>query len=183
MSVLPSLAIASLLLFVMAGGSGPALVAASAGNTSKRAAAPTAAVLLADVLKSVERMAASAEPSAADVGTLTRALVAGKSRPVTDAAIATLASSVAAAMAQGDFDDETVERLAQNLFAAVNNRVLTGREASLLVLDVSLVLADAGAPRSAIDAVIGHLSAICPQGTERADAPVRPLRPSTLSRR
>jgi hypothetical protein len=169
--------------------SAPIRVAAATSSPvaiSSKRATPTTAALLARVQEHVGRLAAAGEAGAEDAASLTRALVAGKGRSMNDTAIGVLARSLAAAIAQGSFDEEGVERLAQNVFAAVNNRNLTSREASLLVLDVSMVLVDAGADRPAVDAVIGDLSAICPAGTERAEADAasaRPTRPPMLTRR
>jgi hypothetical protein len=156
----------------------------TASTEAPKRPGPTTAGLFAGVHEHLARMAGSERPAADDVAALTQALIAGKSRPMTDAHIATVASTVATAIARGAFDEESVERLAQNLFAVVNNGTLTGREASLLVLDVSMLLTDAGTDRAAVDSVIAALSDVCPAGTERVEAPAvsRRPRPSLLTR-
>jgi hypothetical protein len=117
------------------------------------------------------RMAVSSELVPDDARELARLMNVARGRPITEAAMSALSIRLALAIAEGSFDDESLERLAQDLFAAVNSRELTGREASMLVTDVSMLLSDSGAEPGAIDAATAALAAIAPAGADTLEPP------------
>jgi hypothetical protein len=119
----------------------------------------------------VNRMAISSELVPSDAQELTRTLVVARGRTIETASLKALATHFALAVTAGSFDDESIERLAQDLFAAVNSRELTSRESGLLVADVSTLLKDAGVDGPAIDAVVTAFGAISPAGVDRLDPP------------
>jgi hypothetical protein len=137
----------------------------------------------------IGRMAESSELVPADARELASIMTLVRGRKIADTALNALTMRIALAVAQGSFDEESVERLAQDLFAAANSRDLTVREASLLVTDVATLLRESGAEAASIEAASDALAAIGPDGTavaglERPDllgAPARGL--SVLTRR
>jgi hypothetical protein len=65
-------------------------------------------------------------------------------------------------VAQGSLPGELLERLAQNLYAATNARKLTAHEASLLALDVALLLQESGGTTDDVASVLTPLGKLCP---------------------
>lgn len=149
-------------------------VAATAGTRAfapsrARTPAPSATAILLQLQKTIDRLAVSDEAAPEDVTSLARVLTLARGRTIPASALATLAASFASAVAQGSFDEESIERLAQNLYAAVSGRDLTSREGGLVILDISGLLEMAGAERLEVDAVVRALRAICPSGADSID--------------
>jgi hypothetical protein len=117
------------------------------------------------------RIAVSRELVPGDAQELTRLMAAARGRTIPESALSALSIRLALAMADGTFDDDGLERLAQDLFAALNSRELSPREAMLLVTDVSTLLRDSGAESGAIDAATLALAAIAPTGADTLDTP------------
>jgi hypothetical protein len=76
--------------------------------------------------------------------------------------VTNLASAVASVIARGSLPGELLERLAQNLYAAASPRKLTSQEASLLALDVALLLQESGGTTDDVVMVLTPLERLCP---------------------
>jgi hypothetical protein len=159
---------------------GPRLAAAQTSSTAPRVAEPVRkrtppttdhAATLLQIQALVNRMAISSELVPSDAQELTRTLALARGRTIETASLKALATHFALAVTAGSFDDESIERLSQDLFAAVNSRELTSREGGLLVADVTTLLKDAGVDGPAIDAVVAAFGAISPAGVDRIDPP------------
>jgi hypothetical protein len=134
-----------------------------AGTTPiKRTISRDAAIVLAHLRQQLVRVTGVAEKRPADIETLGLALEAARTRPIKPEGIAALADALATALAQGTFEETTLERLAEDLFAALNNRALTGEQAALLAVDVASVLQDAGAQEPHAAMVLTALQRVCP---------------------
>lgn len=125
---------------VSAVGASPAGGTLSPEPVRKRTSPPSPSAILLQLQQTIRRLDVSDDPAAEDIRSLTRLLAIARGRTIRDAALATLATTLGSAVAQGSFDEESVERLAQNLYAAVNGRELTRREGGLVILDISGVL-------------------------------------------
>jgi hypothetical protein len=144
--------------------------AAIAHDTSRNAA-----TVLAHVQQQLMRLTGAAEPRPADIETLTRALEAARSRPLPAGRIAALAEALSAALAQGVFEETTIQRLAEDLYAALNNKALTGEQAALVAVDVAASLQEVGALEPRITVVLNALRGVCPDAVLPADeAPGQP---------
>jgi hypothetical protein len=152
---------------------GQPTTARSADAVRKRTPAPAIdhSTTLLQMQAILGRMAVSSELVPDDARELARLMSVARGRTIAEAAMSALSIRLALAIADGSFDDESLERLAQDLFAAVNSRELTGREASLLVTDVSMLLSDSGAEPGAIDAATAALAAIAPAGADKLEPP------------
>jgi hypothetical protein len=142
------------------------------GTTAiKHTTSRDAAIVMAHLRQQLVRVTGVPAAQAADIETLSLALEAARTRPIEPERITALAGALAAALAQGTFEETTIERLAEDLYAALNNRALTGQQAALLAVDVASVLQDAGAqePRAAI--VLTALQGVCPGAVLPAEEP------------
>jgi hypothetical protein len=167
-----------------AGAPPPAGMRVSDPVRKRHSASADPSAILRQLQDTLGRIAASEEPAHEDVTRLTRALASARGRTIADSALATLATALGTAVAQGSFDEESIERLAQNLYATVNSRELTSREGGMVILDVTGLLTEAGAEPPAVDAVIAALRAICPSGADRLDGiSARASGPAVLTRR
>lgn len=173
--LLLSLAVAG--LAVTPASAAQTVAARPAEPARKRPAAPIdhAAALL-QIQTVLGRMAVSSELVPADAEELGRALVVVRGRAIEDPALKAFTVRLALAMADGAFDDEGLERLAQDLYAAVNSRALTPREASLLAADVETLLRDAGTASDSIDAASAALAGLGLPGVA-APRPEQPASP------
>jgi hypothetical protein len=147
-------------------------VASRAGDTvRKRTPAPSIdhATMLLQMQAIVGRMAVSSELVPGYAQELARVMTFARGRAIAPAAIGTLTMRLALAIAEGSFDDESIERLAQDLFAAANSPELTAREASLLVTDVAALLRESGASTESIEAAAAALAAIGPGGSDKPE--------------
>jgi hypothetical protein len=147
--------------------------ARSADPVRKRTPGPAIdhATTLLQMQAILGRMAVSSELVPDDARELTRLMSVARGRTIAEAAMSTLSIRLALAIAEGSFDDESLERLAQDLFAAVNSRELTVHEASLLVTDVAMLLRDSGAEPGSIDVATAALAAIGPAGVDKLEPP------------
>jgi hypothetical protein len=102
------------------------------------------------------------EPPAEHVEALSRALLAARGGVNDRAAVADLAGAVASVIARGSLPGELLERLAQNLYAAASPRKLTAQEASLLALDVALLLQESGGTADDVASVLTPMQRLCP---------------------
>jgi hypothetical protein len=121
-----------------------------------------AAIVLAHLRQQLARVTGVPEKRQADIETLGLALDAARTRKIEPEKIAALADALATALAQGTFEEVTIERLAEDLYAALNNRALTGEQAALVAVDVESVLQDAGAPEPHAAHVLTALQGVCP---------------------
>jgi hypothetical protein len=96
------------------------------------------------------------------VDALARALFAARGGVKDQAVVSELAAAVAGVIARGSLPGELLERLAQNLYAAAHPRQLTAQEASLLALDVALLLQESGGTTDDVAAVLTPLGRLCP---------------------
>jgi hypothetical protein len=168
----------------LAGAQTPTTVTRPADQVRKRTLAPVdPAATLLQMQAIIGRMAVSSELEPADAQDLMERLAQARGRAIAQPALKALATHLALAVAQGSWDDESVERLAQDLFAGVNSRELTSREAALLVVDVSTLLRDAGVEALAIEAVANAFRGISPAGIDRLEAPSARGGLSVLTRR
>jgi hypothetical protein len=159
-----------LLLSVTAGALAPAMPAHAAQK--RAAAAVDHAAVLEQMQAVIARMAVSRELVPADAEELALTLTRVRGRTIDGAALRQLTVRLAIAIADGSFDDESIERLAQDLFAAVNSSALSGREATLLVTDVDALLRESGAQRELIESATAALAALGPGGVVvRTEAP------------
>jgi hypothetical protein len=160
-----------------------ALSAASAAGLSAQATpqrAGTAAIahttsrddatLLTHVQQQLIRLVGVPEARPADIETLVRALEAARARPLPAGRITALAEALSAALAQGTFEETTIQRLAEDLFAALNNKKLTSEQAALLAVDVSAALQEVGALEPRIAVVLTALQGVCPDAVLPTDA-------------
>ncbi len=108
----------------------------------------------------VGRMAGSSELAPDDARELARVMSIARGRTISEKALHAFSIQLALAAAEGAFDDESIERLAQDLFAAANSRALTEREALLLMTDVATLLREAGAASGSIDAVLAAFAPV-----------------------
>ena len=110
---------------------------------------------------------------------MSRALDAARSRPVPKERITALAEALAAALAQGAFEEVTLQRLAEDLYAALNNKALTADQAALVAVDVASALQDAGAVEPHVTVVLTALQAVCPKAVITEDTvPGKPGSPA-----
>ncbi len=136
----------------------------SAADSPARAEAPVRApaAVLSNVQQSLGVMAGALESSPESIRNLEKALSAARGRPIAPGVLRTLAVDLSLALVSVDLYEEAAERLAQNLYSAVNSRTLTSREVGLLVADTVTLLADAGAEPPAIERVTRALVVVCP---------------------
>jgi hypothetical protein len=136
----------------------------SAADSLAGAEAPVRApaAVLSNVQQSLGVMAGALEPSPESIRNLETALSAARGRPIAPGVLRTLAIDLSLALVRVDLYEEAAERLAQNLYSALNSRTLTSREVGLLVADTVTLLADVGAEPPAIERVTRALVAVCP---------------------
>lgn len=101
-------------------------------------------------------------PPMEHVEALSRALLAAHGGVKDGAVIGDVSNAVATVMARGTLSGELLERLAQNLYAAASPRKLTAQEASLLALDVALLLQESGGSSDDVASVLTPLARLCP---------------------
>jgi hypothetical protein len=132
-----------------------------------RTATRDAGVVLTHLQQQLVRVTGVSTPSAMDVETLGRALDAARVRQVTPEHMKALSESLAAALGSGTFEEVTLQRLAEDLFAVLNNRALTRDQASLAALDVGAALLDLGVQEPRIALVQTALEGVCPAAVAR----------------
>ena len=130
-------------------------------------AARDAGVVLTHLQQQLVRVTGVSTPSAMDVETLGRALEAARVRQVTPEHMKALSESLAAALGSGTFEEVTLQRLAEDLFAVLNNRALTREQASLAAIDVGAALQDLGVQEPRITLMQTALEGVCPAAVVR----------------
>jgi hypothetical protein len=156
----------------MSAGTVPQSAPRRVGTTAIRhTSSRDAAIVLAHLRQQLARVTGVPEAKPADIETLSLALDAARTRPIEPERMTALASALAAALAQGIFEETTIERLAEDLYAALNNRALTGPQAALLAVDVASVLQDAGAQEPHATTVLTALQGVCPGAVLPAPEP------------
>jgi hypothetical protein len=145
----------------------PVLAAPAAASDNK---APKAALIvpqsaetiLGEIQQQLAIVMGKNEPPLEHVEALTRALFAARGGVKNHAEVTDLATAVASVVARGSLPGELLERLAQNLYAAASPRKLTSQEASLLALDVALLLQESGGTADDVASVLTPLERLCP---------------------
>jgi hypothetical protein len=130
-----------------------------------------AATVLGRLQQQLMRVTGVAEPRPSDIELLTRALDAARTRPIASARITALAQALIAALAQGTFEETTIQRLAEDLYAALNNKALTGEQAALVAVDVASALQEVGVVEPHVAVVLTALQGVCPDAVMPADGP------------
>jgi hypothetical protein len=147
------------------------LTATAAGSSSDNAALPdkpalivpqSAETILGEIQQQLAIVMGKSEPPAEHVEALSRALLAARGGVNDRAEVVNLASAVASVVARGSLPGELLERLAQNLYAATSPRKLTAQEASLLALDVALLLQESGGTADDVASVLTPMERLCP---------------------
>ncbi len=122
----------------------------------------SAETILGEIQQQLAIVMGKSEPPLEHVEALTRALFAARGGVNDRAEVTNLASAVASVIARGSLSGELLERLAQNLYAAASPRKLTAQEASLLALDVALLLQESGGTTDDVALVLTPLERLCP---------------------
>jgi hypothetical protein len=140
-----------------------ATVAAGAASDKAALIVPQSAeTILGEIQQQLAIVMGKTEAPAEHVDALTRALFAARGGVNDRAAVGDLASAVANVVARGSLPGELLERLAQNLYAAASPRKLTAQEASLLALDVALLLQESGGSADDVASVLTPMARLCP---------------------
>jgi hypothetical protein len=108
------------------------------------------------------RLTGVSVPRDTDVETLVRALEAARTRPVTPERMTALSQALAGALSAGVFEEVTIQRLAEDLFAVLNNRGLSHQQAMLVAVDVGAVLRELEVPEPQTEVVLTALKGVCP---------------------
>jgi hypothetical protein len=140
-----------------------------AGSSSEKAADKPALIvpqsaetILGEIQQQLAIVMGKSEPPMEHVEALSRALFAARGGVGDRVAVTDLAVAVAGVIARGSLPGELLERLAQNLFAATSPRKLTDQEASLLALDVALLLQESGGTADDVVTVLTPMQRLCP---------------------
>ena len=141
---------------------GPAARPASPSGQPALIVPQSAETILGEIQQQLAIVMGKIEAPAEHVDALTRALLAARGGVNDRAAVGALANAVASVMARGALNGELLERLAQNLYAAANPRKLTSQEASLLALDVALLLQESGGTADDVMSVLTPMARLCP---------------------
>jgi hypothetical protein len=169
----------AVVLTILAGASAHAGAAgAGVGQTAPRVGTAAIAhttsrdvgVMLAHLQQQLVRVTGVTTPRAIDIETLTRALEAARVRPVEPGRIAALSEALAAALGSGTFEEMTLQRLAEDLLAVLNNRALSGDQAALVAVDVGAALQDLGVPEQRASMVLTALQSVCPAAVAAPEA-------------
>lgn len=122
----------------------------------------SAETILGEIQQQLAIVMGKSEAPAEHVDALSRALLAARGGVNDRATIGDLANAVAGVIARGSLSGELLERLSQNLYAAANPRKLTAQEASMLALDVVLLLQESGGTPEDVVSVLTPLGRLCP---------------------
>jgi hypothetical protein len=122
----------------------------------------SAETIVGEIQQQLAIVMGKSEPPEEHVQALSRALFAARGGVNDRAAVDALSSAVASVIARGSLPGELLERLAQNLYAAAHPRKLTAQEASLLALDVVLLLQESGGTADDVASVLTPLQRLCP---------------------
>jgi hypothetical protein len=155
---------------------------AAASRARAEASVREPAAVLSNVQQSLGVMAGALEPSPESIRALETALSAARGRPIAPEVLRTLAADLSLALVRVEIYEESLERLAQNLYAALNSRKLTSREVGLLVADTVALLADASVEPLAIERVTRALVAVCPVPPDTIPSVRETVGPAFLTR-
>lgn len=122
----------------------------------------SAETILGEIQQQLAIVMGKTEAPLEHVDALSRALLAARGGVNDQKAVGDLATAVAGVIARGSLPGELLERLAQNLYAAASPRKLTPSEASLLALDVALLLHESGGSQDDVTSVLARLNRLCP---------------------
>jgi hypothetical protein len=156
-----------------------------AAGSRPRGTAPVRdpAAVLSDLQQWLGVMSGALEPTPDAITGLDAALNAARSRPVDPALVRTLATSLGIALVAIQLDEESLERLAQNLHAALHSRAMTGREVGLLVGDTVSLLGQWGVEPPLVERVTRALIATCPVPPDAVPSVRQATGPAVLTRR
>jgi hypothetical protein len=143
----------------------PAVSSAVSSGQSALIVPQSAETILGEIQQQLAIVMGKSEAPAEHVEALSRALFAARGGVNDRAAVDALASAVASVIARGSLPGELLERLAQNLYAAAHPRKLTAQEASLLALDVVLLLQESGGTADDVASVLTPLQRLCPNAS------------------
>jgi hypothetical protein len=143
-------------------------------------------VMLTHLQQQLARLTGVATPRDTDVETLGRALDAARARKIAPERMTALTETLAAALGTGTYDEVTVQRLAEDLFAILNNKALTGEQASLVAIDVNAVMQELGVEEPRVGIVLTALRGVCPaavapQPASEKDSSGQPKTPTKRS--
>jgi hypothetical protein len=138
-----------------------------------------AGVVMMHLQQQLVRVTGVATPRDTDVETLGRALEAARTRKVAPERMKELTEALATVLGGGVYEEVTEQRLAEDLFALLNNKALTSEQASLVAIDVGAVLQDLGITEPQAALVLTALRGVCPsavapQPTNETDASGQP---------
>ena len=145
-----------------------AAASASSDNKAPKAAKSalivpqSAETILGEIQQQLAIVMGKSEAPAEHVEALSRALLAARGGVNDRGAVGDLSSAVAGVIARGSLPGELLERLAQNLYAAASPRKLTAQEASMLALDVAMLLQESGGTADDVVSVLTPMGRLCP---------------------
>ncbi len=119
-------------------------------------------VVLVHVQQQLTRVTGMRDPRPADIETLGRALDAARGRRIKQERMDAFSEALAAALATGSFDEVTLQRLAEDVYSALNSGTLTTEQGALLAADFAASLTDLGVQQSHQTLVLNALQGVCP---------------------
>ena len=135
----------------------------TASSTQSALIVPQSAeTILGEIQQQLAIVMGKSDPPIEHVDALSRALLAAHGGAKDRTAISDLSKAVASVIARGSLTGDLLERLAQNLYAAASPRKLTPSEASMLALDVALLLHESGGTQEDVSTVLAKLDRVCP---------------------
>lgn len=140
----------------------PAAAPAVPATQSALIVPQSAETILGEIQQQLAIIMGKDYPPAEHVEALSRALLAARGGAGDVVVVGDVASAVANVIARGSLSGELLERLAQNLYAAAHLRKLTAQEASLLALDVALLLQESGGTSDDVASVLTQVARLCP---------------------
>jgi hypothetical protein len=128
-----------------------------------RIASAQPAVVLTHIQQQLTRVTGVPDASANDIDALDRALLAAQAhRPIQPERVNELGNALAAALGHGIYDEVLMQRLSEDMYAALNNIAITKDQAKLLAVDVSAVMQEAGVHEPDTVQVMAALRRVCP---------------------
>lgn len=127
-------------------------------------------VVLLQVQQQLSRVTGIRDPRQADIETLGRVLDAARGRTIKQERMDAFCEALAAALATGSFDEVTLQRLAEDVYSALNNGKLTTEQGGLLAADFAAALTDLGVQQPHQTLVLTALQGVCPLAVMPAQA-------------
>jgi hypothetical protein len=127
-------------------------------------------VVLLQVQQQLSRVTGIRDPRQADIDTLGRALDAARGRTIKREQMDAFCEALAVALATGSFDEVTLQRLAEDVYSALNNGTLTTQQGELLAADFAAALTDLGVQQPYQTLVLTALQGVCPLAVMPAQA-------------